>query len=106
MPVSPLVADAHLDGRLGRVELAGEFDLAGVPMAQRALQRILATSPSTVAIDLKRVTFLDSSGLHFILEARDRCALNNVGFKLCEVPDAVQRVLDITGLNDVLPFES
>lgn len=87
-----------------RLVLAGEFDLAAIEPVHDALERALADRPATLEIDLSALTFMDSSGLRALLEARDRAAAEDVALRLRRGPQEVQRVFALTGLEDELPF--
>jgi anti-sigma B factor antagonist len=51
----------------------GEFDLAAVARVEDALGRVFeGPATSRVVIDLRRLTFLDSSGVRTILRANER----------------------------------
>src|SRR4051812_49778493 len=52
--------------------LRGELDLAHAYAFDEELRTVEATRPSTVVIDLRRLTFLDSCGLARLLAARPR----------------------------------
>lgn len=93
--------------RLGdtfRVVLTGEFDLAAVTTVEEAIDHAFDGRTAALEIDLSQLTFVDSSGLRTIVEARDRAASNDVELRLVPGIPAVQRVFQITGLDEVLPF--
>lgn len=96
----------HADklGSTFRLVLQGEFDLAAVTPVEAAIGHAFDGSTATLEIDLSQLTFLDSSGLRTILEARDRAAGHDVALRLVRGIPAVQRVFQITGLDAVLPF--
>src|SRR2546423_11863989 len=92
--VSVLRADAAVVW----LSLAGDFDLAAVPVVQKALAEAQSTAPGTVLLDLSLVSFMDSSGLHCILDAQDFA--DRVGIRLALVagPSSVQRLFQITAV--------
>jgi anti-anti-sigma factor len=68
----PLVAVEESDATL-HVRLAGEFDLAAVPLVERALDRLSRAPPlRRLVLDLTAVCFLDLAGLRTILRADAR----------------------------------
>jgi anti-anti-sigma factor len=78
--------------------LHGEFDLSGVPLFQRELKRALAGPAQAVALDLRGLTFVDSSGLRALIVAHKE--LNEAG-RPCVVvkgPQRIHKLLEITGL--------
>jgi anti-sigma B factor antagonist len=89
-----------------RVEVEGELDLATAPQLEEVLRRELAAN-GAVILDLSRVTFMDSSGLRAIItmirEADHRGQRLRVAGSM--LPQ-LQRLIEITGLRDVLPVDS
>ena len=81
------------------VRLKGEFDLAGVPTFERELGRGPGPHEKTLVLDLRELTFLDSSGLRAVLMA-DR-AVRAEGRRCVVVrgPERVNRVLELTGVD-------
>ena len=86
------------------IEMAGEWDLAGQDAARRAIARVLAGAPECMVLDLTRLEFIDSRGLHVAIELAQRCAAQNVRFVIIPGPPAVHRLFQITGIADRLPF--
>jgi anti-sigma B factor antagonist len=91
-------------GTTMRIEMAGEWDLAGRDAARAAIARALAGGPECVLLDLSRLEFIDSSGLHVTIELAERAAAANVRLVILPGPQAVQRVFELTGLLERLPF--
>jgi anti-anti-sigma factor len=84
------------------VALEGEIDLASVPEAERLIAAAEAGSPGRLVIDLREVTFMDSSGLRVLLTANRRAGEAGRGFALVRGGDTVNRLLDVTGLSERL----
>jgi anti-sigma B factor antagonist len=86
------------DGRL--IRAVGEVDLS----TAAALGRELAAArveADTVLLDLSEVTFIDSSGLHLLLEASHSSAVTD--WSLFVVPsEAVRRLVELSGTADRL----
>jgi stage II sporulation protein AA (anti-sigma F factor antagonist) len=87
-----------------RVALGGEWDLATEKAARAAIDAALASCPERVVLDLSRLTFIDSGGLHAAVELHERAARQNVQLEIIPGPPAVQRPFEICRLTDVLPF--
>jgi anti-sigma B factor antagonist len=81
------------------VHVRGEVDLATSPALADALAGI-TTREGPVVVDLTEVGFLDSSGLSVLLQARERLAAGS-GLRLVVTKPALQRVLAVTGLDEV-----
>jgi anti-sigma B factor antagonist len=87
-----------------RVRPIGEIDLATVGSIRRKIDECVAAGCERLVLDLRGVTFMDSTGLHLVLDAH--AAAREAGWELLVVegPDSVQRVFEVTGLRDRLPF--
>ena len=86
------------------IEAAGEWDLGGAPAARQAIAGALMGRPECVVLDLSRLAFMDSSGVHAALELARRSTAQNVRLVIIPGPPAVQRVFEVTGLTERLPF--
>jgi anti-anti-sigma factor len=78
--------------------LSGEFDCA-VEMWVRAELELVAES-SRLVIDLRELTFMDSTGVHLLLEARRACAASGRRLRIVPAPPHVQRALALCGVDD------
>jgi anti-sigma B factor antagonist len=82
------------------VSLAGELDLATVPVAERPLLGELE-SEGTLIVDLTRLSFIDSSGIALLLQA----LRVDGGSRLCTVvarDSQVERVFRLAGIDRAL----
>ena len=79
------------------VHLAGELDMATVPVVARCLQHQTATRPAALVLDLGAVTLLAAAGVALLVDVQHdhRGGLHLVGVAGNR---AVDRVLRITGL--------
>jgi anti-sigma B factor antagonist len=87
------------DARVVRV--TGEIDLTTIPVLRRELYAA-RDEAATVLLDLSGVTFIDSSGLHLLLEASRSSALSDWGFFVVRPSDVVQRLIQVSGTEDLL----
>jgi len=98
-----------LDDSYGDVLLVvvrGEHDIYTAPALRDRLDEALAAEPAGVVVDLGGATFLDSSILGALLEARRQAIERSLGYVVClgEQPEpGVERILEITGLVPVFP---
>ena len=77
------------------VAVAGEIDLA----TARDLHAVLQESGhQSVTVDLKDVTFIDSSGLAILMRAHDRITLAGGRFSIRGPRPNVQRTFEVAGL--------
>jgi anti-sigma B factor antagonist len=84
--------------------LSGELELGSANTLQAAVARVCAGDLKSLTIDLSKLMFIDSTGLAAIILANKICERDGHGFWLIPGPRAVQRLFEITGLIDVLPF--
>jgi anti-anti-sigma factor len=104
--VRPLQVEKTRNGSYARVALRGELDLSTVEKVETALRECLASEPTALALDLRQLIFLDSSGLRALVVAAEQAAERGVRFVLIRGPEPVQRVLRITGLDERLEIVS
>ncbi|MFD0413782.1 GAF domain-containing protein [Streptomyces sp. NPDC127108] len=64
---------ARADGRV-IIRVAGELDIASVPVLARELHRSVARPEGHTLLDLSRVTFCGTAGVELLLDARLRAA--------------------------------
>jgi anti-sigma B factor antagonist len=81
-----------------RLLLFGELDIAAAPRVDDALGALESEGPDRIVIDLRGLTFLDSTGLRSLLGADARAREQGRRLTLIQGPDVVQRVFSITGL--------
>ena len=95
------------DAGLTVLTISGEHDLSTAPNLRRRLDSLLNEGTPTV-IDLSPATFIDSSILGVILDGRRRAADAGIGFAVVHAngADAVDRVLEVTGLRAELPVHA
>lgn len=82
----------------------GEWDLAGKRAAAQALATTLKQNPKQLVLDLSRLTFMDSSGVHAAIQLAERSRAEKFGLAIIPGPRAVQRIFDICHLTESLPF--
>ena len=75
-----LQIEAHDHDGLAHVVLTGELDLSTIQKVEKELTRVEGEGPEIVALDLSRLTFLDSSGLRVIVSADQRARRENRRF--------------------------
>lgn len=84
--------------------ISGEHDLSTAPNLRRQLDVLLDDGAVTI-VDLSPATFVDSSILGVILDGRRRASDAGIGFEVVhgDGGEAVDRVLEVTGLRTELP---
>jgi anti-anti-sigma factor len=101
-PSPLLVAVEESDATL-HVRLDGEFDLAAVPLVEKALER-LSRGPvlRRVVFDLRAVCFLDLAGLRTILRADARGRADAFDVLVVRPRGTASRVFTLTRAGDQL----
>ena len=94
----------RVDHPLGVVlTLAGELDLATVPVLQKRLDQAICGKAALV-IDLSRLRFIDSSGLDLLVRAEWQLRDSGAQLVLVRGPRAVHRVFELTSLDSHFEF--
>jgi anti-sigma B factor antagonist len=93
------------DGGVVVVVLSGEHDVYTAPEIRDKIESVVEEGAPFV-IDLTPTTFLDSSVLRVLLEARRHAEERGLGFAVAlgdSEAHGVRRILEVTGLIPVLP---
>jgi anti-anti-sigma factor len=89
-----------------RVAVTGEIDLSTAGVLRTKLLNVLsALHPHRIEVDLAGVTFLDCSGVTVLIVAGNAAARTGCQLRITNPQPIVRRVLDLTGLLDVLTAE-
>jgi anti-anti-sigma factor len=94
--------DVEHDHQSTVVAVRGELDLTTAPELLRALSVAIDSGRRVLVVDLSGVDFCDSSGLSALVRTRNRLDAVGGAVGLVGATPIVQRVLDISGLTEVL----
>ena len=97
------IEDRHA-GRRHTLLLSGELDMASAPALEEALQQLCEAGAQELVLDLRELSFMDSSGLNAIVKGRALCEEHRCDLALIPGRRPVQRVFEVTQLLDRLPF--
>jgi anti-sigma B factor antagonist len=87
------------------IALSGELDLSGAPALEDEIRRLAgAEGVQRVVLDLRGLEFLDSSGLRVVAMAERRLSGAGRNLVLVRGVETVQRVFEITRLDERLHF--
>jgi anti-sigma B factor antagonist len=86
-----------------RVAAWGELDLSSAPELDATLDQVERIARSVV-LDLRGLTFLDSSGVTLLLRHTQRAASDGFALSIVAPEPRVARVLELTGVAAVLPL--
>ena len=91
---------ARLKDDVFKIALRGELDLEHAYTFDEELKRVEALEPRTICLDLRELTFLDSTGLARLVAARRRAMKAGRRLVLVRGPAAVQRVFQLTAVDE------
>jgi anti-anti-sigma factor len=82
----------------------GDVDLATIGHLRERVAETMAGAADRVILDLRATTFLDSTGLHLVLDTDAWAKRNGTEFLIIAGPPAVQHTFEAAGLTGRLPF--
>jgi anti-anti-sigma factor len=80
----------------------GEIDAHSVTLLRAAATGAMAAGAGRIELDLDEITFIDSSGLRALAEARSQARRRGVQLWITQVSPPVRRILEISGMLDEL----
>ena len=98
MSLDVSTADGH-----AVIAVEGELDAYTSHQRRACLAELDGEGVTHIAVDLSGLTFVDSSGLGVLMGAGRRARDQGGELVLREVSPQIRRVLDVTGLSDLLP---
>jgi anti-anti-sigma factor len=84
------------------ITLTGEIDVSNVDSLRATIEPAVETAPERVVFDLTALDFMDSSGIALLLQAATRAG----SVHLRQPSAIVRRIIEITGLSDVLHIDA
>src|SRR3954462_12193928 len=102
----PFTAERQQSDGSVRVIVRGELDMETGPRAEEELRRAEADAPPTLVLDVREVTFFDSTGLQLVLDAAVRAGEGARRFVLAFGAEGEpRRVLELAEVIDRLSLE-
>jgi anti-sigma B factor antagonist len=102
---SPFRCDVRAERDRVIASLAGELDLTEASTVARTLTELLDTGVKRIVIDLRLVSFIDSTGLQTLLGLRAQAHERDAALALIRGPLHVQRIFEITDTTSLFAFE-
>lgn len=99
-----LTISSEREGDVHTISPAGELDIATTFELQRELERVEATDAEAIVLDLSGLKFMDSTGVRLLITAHARSRADANRLVLLRGPAVVQRVLELSGVETLLPF--
>jgi len=102
--LKPSALDIDVEERGSRVhmQLSGELDLASAESLNQHLEQVEGGKPQLLVLDLRRLRFMDSTGLREIIGATRRAHADGRRVVLVKGPGPIDSVLDLTRVGDML----
>jgi anti-anti-sigma factor len=99
---SDFVVDTQTTGRAMTLTLSGELDLVSSPILRQSLDRANEADAELIVVDLRKLEFMDSTGLHLLVTAQQRAHDSARRFAVVRGGEHVQRLFDLSGIGDLL----
>jgi anti-sigma B factor antagonist len=100
----PLEIDESRDGERGRLTLTGELDIATAPRLEEAVTAMVGAGVKRLVIDLRPMSFMDSSGLRLFIVLCDRARADGWTLELIRPLSPALTIFQITRAEENLPF--
>ncbi len=84
------------------VHVGGELDAEAMPQLRSCLVDLVSQGRTDLVLDLRDVTFCDSSALGVLVGAHQRVCATGGHIELHEPPQALRNLLAVSGLDQVL----
>jgi anti-anti-sigma factor len=103
-PVGQFVVEARTHRRTALVALRGELDLVTVSKVAEVVDGLNPNAEGVrhLVLDLRGLTFMDSSGLHELIRQNEFARSNRHNLAVVRGTDAIERVLELSGVKDML----
>ena len=97
--VSPFRVSRSDDGRVVRLMLSGELDMATAASLELELQSAEAAQPPVLVLDLGELEFMGVSGLRSILDAARRARRDGRHFVVTNPVPHISRLFELTAID-------
>ncbi|GAA2621725.1 STAS domain-containing protein [Actinomadura fulvescens] len=91
------------DDRCTLLRVRGEIDVVSRQKFEKAMFDVVDTGGPMI-VDMRRVTFCDSTGLNAVVAANRRAGERGTVMALVGLPERVRRVFRITGIDKFVPI--
>lgn len=88
------------------VELSGELDISSAASVESRLMELEQRAPAQLFLDLRKVSFIDSTGLSMIINADGRARKDGRRLIIVSGDGVPRRILRTVGLEDRLDVQS
>lgn len=91
----------HLVGNVNIIELSGSFDAYNAPAVRQWFENTIGNNSSCIIVNLKEVSFMDSTGLSTLVQALKRTRNWQGDLRLCCLQQPVRIIFELTRLDRV-----
>jgi anti-sigma B factor antagonist len=91
--------EVHRNDGSGWVRPAGDLDLDTVHRVESALAELRDGGCGSLVLDLRALTFMDSTGLRLVIRWHTAARAEGFAFAVVPGPDVVQRIFRLTGMD-------
>lgn len=104
LPYEQLAVEARTHRRTALVALRGELDVITVSKVAEVVDDVepRADGVRHVVLDLRGLTFMDSSGLHELIKQNEFARSNRHNLAVVRGTGVIERLLELTGVKDHL----
>jgi len=102
--VAALRCDVSRERDTASIRTIGELDLATVPSLAAQVAQLRQSGCRHITFDLSDLIFIDSTGLRLLLGLHADSRQDGFTMALVPGPPAVQRLFELTGTRNDLPF--
>jgi anti-sigma B factor antagonist len=99
---SDFQVETQTAGRAVTLALSGELDLVSSPILEQALAGAHASDAELIFVDLRRLEFMDSTGLHLLVKAQQRAHDAGRRFAVIRGGEQIQRLFILSGVGELL----
>jgi anti-sigma B factor antagonist len=90
-------------GTTTEIAVQGDLDISTVADLKSIIADALGPAPERVVVDLRAVTFIDSSGLRCLIEAKARAEIDRLDLEVLRPPPPIDRTFELCGLDEIFP---
>jgi anti-anti-sigma factor len=98
----PLELRTEHDHGAPRLVVSGELDLASAEELETHLKQLESSEPDVLVLDLRKLEFMDSTGLRTVIAADARARERGARLVVVRAPDEVDRVFRLTRMDQHL----
>ncbi|MEA2308217.1 MAG: anti-sigma factor antagonist [Thermoleophilaceae bacterium] len=97
--MTSLSLETREEGDSVKIAVSGELDLSSALTFDEEMRRAEERCPETLVLDLRRLRFMDSTGLRLIMSAQARSRTRGRRFAVVLGSDPVKRLFRLAGVN-------